>query len=1275
MKSLNSTIRTILILQAILCIASCMNPPLETPKEGSVNQNDKTAQNMLEQADASNSNAEAAAETVHEQNKPALYKDTWVSKTEAIPAPETPSGMPTPPCMAGGAYDGSLCVCGENKYPAETAVQWTCFGDYLRCLRKEGCRFNDVIYPVFARLKAETVTCGEDDVPENLEGFVCSHDVKRHEYTLSLDLQKTKQNPEQKPWVFDGFSKHEIDSDKVYISPVDDPRMFWIKNENNGYVQDFDLKPERDYWVCAKEQCDCHGITIEKTDICTNQQILGMHLPEYITEKDNTCKDMQYPAKSLHFGYDCRDGQWVCVGKDCQCPTRIKNGKQEYKTIHLGDVCKMKGNVPVHADGKTNERLKNSINQYGCDTETELLDAINDIDKKQCYCGDTYTAKGFQGGCAHYIEGTVYIYCKIDFNHQLKLDENIGLYTKKISNGWDDYDAVERCQHEDDDNDEDNDNGQEEQSDEDQEPAVDNEPSNDTVPENKEADEQKTSDVPANTEESKTADAAIQSPGDDSANANEQHYYISQWLDDEHPICMNYRGCNCKNNKCPMSTACVDGKCIDPVTKSEIRYGDFLPTIQCSEPSACGCSEQKCKQGEWCVAGGCYSEIVSYILRDEVRKTDEREFYHIYGVTPRHPYGVSDSNNPNEETIYNGQAYYGDITISSEIYEAMKNGYGKTDQEIYAVWECCGGEGMSRYESFRCTLANGCPCGKTTCQMGGVCTDGHCEYDQYYIDMMCYTNDNEEKHDHINSEISFEPEDSAIRVDDVGNCVCHGTHLPPKLFNHYKEQYICSDYGWLCTQPCGCSCGDVMCDANALCIAPGVCSEPLPGNEYKKADNLEDCYKHCFMDEYGNCHTENSINPQKQSKDKPLRCGNYNLNNCIKNRNGYCCGSKDENGVYQFNGILDVNGNCCFSGVLDDSGNCDNQAAPRPRNADSASGVLHASGNCCPPDKIDSHGKCHCIEDECGQCCESNTLNASGNCCPPDKVDSNGKCLCLEDAQGLCCDSGVLDLTGDCCPKDAIDDNGKCYIKDVYGQYCKSNVLDLAGKCCPEDAIDDNGKCYIKDVNGQYCKNGVLDDDNQCCSSGVLDKYERCCEDGPLGKDGVCCNKDSLDAQGNCCKSGIENGQCRCDTEVFSKNGKCCPDKYLKNSRGKKICTCPALSDTGECCESGVLSQTGLCCPKEYTKNGQCTCESNVFSDEYSTKGMCCENGIRDARYKCCDTGVLSETGNCCPKWHIGSNGQCLCPTNGDGRCCVLNRFGKCCSNYRIDSNGKCIES
>ena len=90
---------------------------------------------------------------------------------------------------------------------------------------------------------------------------------------------------------------------------------------------------------------------------------------------------------------------------------------------------------------------------------------------------------------------------------------------------------------------------------------------------------------------------------------------IRFWYDDKYQICMSYSGCACADSICPMSTACVEGKCIDPLTGNEVNSGGFISTVQCADEAICGCPSS-CGKNAWCVAGRCYSKLFSVIYQD-----------------------------------------------------------------------------------------------------------------------------------------------------------------------------------------------------------------------------------------------------------------------------------------------------------------------------------------------------------------------------------------------------------------------------------------------------------------------------------------------------------------------------------------------------------------------------------------------------------------------------------------------------------------------------------
>ena len=185
--------------------------------------------------------------------------------------------------------------------------------------------------------------------------------------------------------------------------------------------------------------------------------------------------------------------------------------------------------------------------------------------------------------------------------------------------------------------------------------------------------------------------------------------------------------------------------------------------------------------------------------------------------------------------------------------------------------------------TLRCVSINGCSCGESTCQKYGQCIDGQCHYDDFYVDLMCYAKDSFVGDWYEDDEVD---ENFPITADSSGNCACNHTILNPGF--NYKNEYLCSQYGWMCIKETGCRCGEVQCEPGSVCIAPGVCSQPVVVCSGRLNPRGECC--------------ENSV------IDRFNRC----CDNGIKDKYNSCCES----------GVIDNQLNCCKSGILDNEGTC-----------------------------------------------------------------------------------------------------------------------------------------------------------------------------------------------------------------------------------------------------------------------------------------------------------------------------------------------------------------
>ena len=1183
---------------------------------------------------------------------------------------------PVTPCKDGGSYQADLCLCGEMTNPPDAASQWVCFGDFLRCLRAEGCAYQDRSYPKYTEIHSKGVYCGEDRIPENMDGFFCTGDVDLSQYMLSADIETNEKESKLGLWRFNGV----------------------------GGKRELDISPRREYWQCEQMECDCHGVKIGKSDICLETKVLTMLAnpgPSFLNEDDNDCKGMAYPAKSERFGYDCNGGRWICIGKDCECPKNIEDGTIKYKTIHLGDICDMKPitralnmTEPEKVNSQNGTKCKNSKCICNASIEGDKADdAEQYLNNPKCYCGNTIIGPSSgegNGGCysAHHEELTVYcLKDAAEFSDDDEFDSNTELYTIKIDSHVTESGVMCEDEFEDDETEENQELAKDE-TEENQELAEDETEENQELAEDESEEDVPSPDdsVPQTNEAVPSTDAEGQGPVIDTKTVSEPkdierkiYEDIRFWYDDKYQICMNYMGCACAESICPMSTSCAEGKCIDPLTGQEVKDGGFISTVQCMDEATCGCSSS-CGKNEWCVAGKCYSELFSVIYQDK------RLLYNPFGIIYRYKFGYGRyySNNnkqyqPDELREYN----FG--KVSFDIMSKMEKGYAYTDHLAHHV-ECCDGERTYTESDLRCVRSMGCPCGSSTCGMGGLCKENKCIYDSHYLNMMCYPSSFEHYDNNINEYIpdvddyDFDeidpPMSDLLRVDDAGNCLCNRAMLTPELLNNHRQQYVCDDYGWVCTDKKGCPCGDATCDYKALCLKPGLCTAPF--EIYQKVSWS------------GGDRTQ--------------------LIDCVSE-------------------ISDVNDECCHSGVLDKDGKC------------CMSGVVGSTGYCCPSQHVSSGGQCTCIPDKSGQCCFGPVLDRAGYCCPVQYVTDSEQCTCMDSWTGMCCVKGSLSKDGSC----LLGFYNRKSVKKVpqlceYGETeKKQGVLDKEGNCC-QGVLSEDGKC---------CESGVIRTDSEnhpCCDSGKFDTHGKCCDvNGVFDKQGQCCDSGALDKDGECCPYGVESGVCNCKSGVRHASGQCCPEKFVDNSENENKCTCAALDKEGDCCESGVLSKTGYCCPADDVnpKTGACRHSIDRFGDKHSLNSVftndgfycesgillndgetccqkedvqngrclcsvysgygCCENGIKDKEGYCCPTGVLSDNGLCCPKHHVGSHGQCLCliesethqcakvlyhNNRNDGdlncesgilgvnrQCCRYgskDKFGNCCDDYGV-SNGYCL--
>ncbi|MBO4350877.1 MAG: hypothetical protein J6A01_08040 [Proteobacteria bacterium] len=291
----------------------------------------------------------------------------------------------------------------------------------------------------------------------------------------------------------------------------------------------------------------------------------------------------------------------------------------------------------------------------------------------------------------------------------------------------------------------------------------------------------------------------------------------------EYEVCRLSKGCVCGDEICPNSAACREGQCIDPLTDTPIADSKNAPPLGCHNAKHCECVEATCKDGEFCFDGRCESRIYAKIVNHQ------RMYYWMDEVFTYQKGGWSGPGAPGPGP--EGGVF--DILLAPPIpKQPVPDGYRLMPEVI--CWfqgggpECTDGFGDLH---IRCSMPDGCACGDQTCPMGTECKDGKCIFGTQYANFWCYEDyipawyHYSGDHDDSKYGDSYFERSFGITVDEQGRCLCNGTMLNPNLNNHRKEMYSCTRFGWTCRIEDGCECGDIKCPKNAVCIAPGVCSD------------------------------------------------------------------------------------------------------------------------------------------------------------------------------------------------------------------------------------------------------------------------------------------------------------------------------------------------------------------------------------------------------------------------------------------------------------------
>ena len=275
-------------------------------------------------------------------------------------------------------------------------------------------------------------------------------------------------------------------------------------------------------------------------------------------------------------------------------------------------------------------------------------------------------------------------------------------------------------------------------------------------------------------------------------------------------ICALSTGCACGDQICPNTTACIEGKCIDPLTDKPIEEVGNMASAACKDGN-CRCGGQVCQTGEFCYHSHCLKNFYASLL-DGKRRTFNPVivFDYInddYNEGARGEFNFSDylylkAEAPDGYIVYPEPVCtydYRDEQCGDEDRFCIVTGGPNGDECLNASWD--NGEN-------RCDLPEGCACGNAVCQWGGICDKGVCKYDGFYMNYW------------------FPDEENRPTVDPNGNGVCAGMQLTPKWGADYKKTYECTDMGWRGKHYDGCDCGDAHCITTSYCIKPGMCTDP-----------------------------------------------------------------------------------------------------------------------------------------------------------------------------------------------------------------------------------------------------------------------------------------------------------------------------------------------------------------------------------------------------------------------------------------------------------------
>ena len=283
-------------------------------------------------------------------------------------------------------------------------------------------------------------------------------------------------------------------------------------------------------------------------------------------------------------------------------------------------------------------------------------------------------------------------------------------------------------------------------------------------------------------------------------------------IDDQfHILCHRPEGCICGRTKCPMTTYCDQGKCIDPLTSQPISDSSkkLAPIAACADHIGCSCESTKCDYGQFCIGGICSDYFYSNIFNGK------RYYYNLLAHYNAPPYHYD----PYRSNIKDIDTSQEDIKEHSDIFSKMKlpaDEYALASSKTWKFIQSKDYTYSDGPEKFRCALSSGCSCGDQKCHYGAECIDGKCVYDlKDYFKTYCDFEDLG----------GYEPDcfNYDISVND-SYCYCEGmVHQPITSTDHTINRYVCDGLGWICYSS-ECECGDIRCKKGEYCIKPDICA-------------------------------------------------------------------------------------------------------------------------------------------------------------------------------------------------------------------------------------------------------------------------------------------------------------------------------------------------------------------------------------------------------------------------------------------------------------------